>query len=369
MESDLKYVPFFRNKPEELKVLSSFDFGKHIFPYLEIVSCQGRKDLQDPFRNYVLGIVEKTKAKRVFIDIPTTIKLEKIKKKYPVEFLTKTRDMKERIRLLKSLNVTPYRKKIIPVVSSYYEINNETNTVISQVGELREVFDSIAFRTSEISFARDAEQIKNSYIPTDFIIVDFSEAQVDFDDLGYLSDLIKFLKEINCHKVLHFNPIPSNLPYSQLVNGEIVTQIDSKFVDNFNKLGGDSFSDFCGVKKDLLMSGGIISPGFIFYDATRNNYWGFRYLNGSHKKGEKSPQPEEFKTTIVPSVINSKPVERMLNCELDYLGEKNAGWMIIKNIQEGTDNKVSAAKFKRISMLHYIHCIKLNIEYEINKNK
>ena len=78
-------------------------------------------------------------------------------------------------------------------------------------------------------------------------------------------------------------------------------------------------------------------------------------------------QPDliEFETTIVPAVIASKSSERMQSDSLDYLGAGNKGWEIITNIKRGEYNGgesgKSAAKFKRISMEHYLHCMKVKI--------
>ena len=42
---------------------------------------------------------------------------------------------------------------------------------------------------------------------------------------------------------------------------------------------------------------------------------------------------------------------------LDYLNIQNWGWNILNKINNGEENGKSPAKFKRISMQHYLHCI------------
>ena len=72
----------------------------------------------------------------------------------------------------------------------------------------------------------------------------------------------------------------------------------------------------------------------------------------------------EFERTIIPAVIKSEAANRMQKHSLDYLGSDNEGWRIIKNIERGVllgESGKSAAKFKRISMEHYLHCIKSKI--------
>ncbi len=150
-----------------------------------------------------------------------------------------------------------------------------------------------------------------------------------------------------------------------LNHGSRIDTIDNSLLYIFKEFAGHCFSDYVGIKKDNITSGGVISPGFLFYDAVTNNFFGFRYKNGGHKKGEAKPELIEFETTIVPAVIASKPSERMKSDPLDYLGVGNKGWGIITNIELGENNGgesgKSAAKFKRISMEHYLHCMKVKI--------
>ena len=99
------------------------------------------------------------------------------------------------------------------------------------------------------------------------------------------------------------------------------------------------------------------SPGFIFYDAVQNSFFGYRYRYGGHKKGETKPKLSEFETTIVPAVLDSNAVARMKTAKQNYLDNKNWGWNILNKIESGKENGKNAAKFKRISMEHYLHCI------------
>jgi hypothetical protein len=113
-----------------------------------------------------------------------------------------------------------------------------------------------------------------------------------------------------------------------------------------------------------ITDGGVISPGFIYYDAVENEFYGYRFKYGSHKKGGIKPDLSEFETTIVPAVIASDSTKRMRDSLLDYLGRDNIGWKMIRNIERGGafgESGKSAAKFKRIGMEHYLHCLKMKI--------
>lgn len=52
----------------------------------------------------------------------------------------------------------------------------------------------------------------------------------------------------------------------------------------------------------------------------------------------------------------------MLASGRGFIDNENIGWRIIKDIKGGLEPGKSMAKFKRISMLHYLHCIKTKIE-------
>lgn len=110
--------------------------------------------------------------------------------------------------------------------------------------------------------------------------------------------------------------------------------------------------DYAGIKKDDLTSGGTISPGFLFYDAVDNQFTGFR---GSVKT------LSEFEDTIVPAVINSEAVLRMQDSGLPYLDGNNWGWQTLLRIQYEGETGKSQAKFKRIAIEHYLHCMRTKI--------
>ncbi|MBK9730018.1 MAG: hypothetical protein IPO83_01815 [Chitinophagaceae bacterium] len=63
----------------------------------------------------------------------------------------------------------------------------------------------------------------------------------------------------------------------------------------------------------------------------------------------------------MPAVIASEATQRMKEHSLDFLGSDNKGWSIINKIHQGLEKGNSAAKFKRIGMEHYLHCLKCRI--------
>ncbi|MDT0678848.1 hypothetical protein, partial [Autumnicola musiva] len=192
--------------------------------------------------------------------------------------------------------------------------------------------------------------------PNDYIIVDLENAELDFHDPDIL-DIKDELKSLDCHVILHRNPIFDDFKMADIQHGDMIDYIDNSLIYDYKKIGAQSFSDYVAIKKDYLFSdGGVPSPGFVFYDATINNFFGFRYQYGGHKKHETKPNPEEFETRIVPAVISSKSAKNMMSDSLGYL-KNNKGWETLNRIYLGEEPGKNARKFKRITMEHYLHCL------------
>jgi len=369
-------MPIFRGRQEELKVLNSFDFGSQIFPCLEIIKEIDRKPPKfknkegklikakkdKTFEDSYLPLIERIKAEHVFIDLPVHLKPSKSMKNDTVLFLRKVAAKREiRTNYLKKFS--SFSNKIIPVISTYSEITNEIGSIELQEKDIRPSFRIIAFRTFYNTFLRDIKQIKKVAKESDYLIMDWEEMELDLDD-GDVQEIVEILKTLNCNIIIHRNPFPKRLTMVGLKHGKVVDSIENNHLDLYKDLGASCFSDYVGIKKDDISDGGTISPGFIFYNAIENNFYGYRFKNGSLKKGEKRPVLAEFETTIVPAVINSDITKLMQDHQFDYLNEVNKGWEMIKNIELGPpdgESGKSQAKFKRISMEHYLHCIKMKI--------
>jgi hypothetical protein len=355
MNSSLKYVPIFRARKEELTVVQSFNFGNYIYPCLEIIKKPGKKN----FSSFYLPIIGRIKASRVLVDLPLYLKPGVKRKKETTEFLTSIRSMDKRTALIKSLNLLADR--IIPVISSYAHITGQPQTIVKQANDLRAKFSVLAFRTFLNSFNQDKGQILSCVQPTDYLIMDWEENELDDADLDIM-EIVNTLSEFNCTIVLNRNPFPKDFKNVNINHGEKLKEINNDHTEVYEKFGSGCFSDYAGIKKDDVAEGGTISPGFIYYDAVNNEFYGYRYKNGSHGKGEVRPELREFETTIVPAIIKSDATERMLADPRKYLNASNNGWHLITKISEGMTGK-SQALFKRIAMFHYLHCVKSKIDY------
>ena len=362
------YVPIFRGKQEEQKVLESFDFGECIYPCIEIIK-ECNRQLPDAmpllvrkknFASHYIRLLNNINAKHVFVDLPVHLERSNLKKVHQ-EFLTRVVvNRKVRTEFIKEL--TNPRRKVIPVISTYWEINNETNSIILQEADLRTDFNTLAFRTFPESFNRDIKQIVDVFKPNDYLIMDWGDMELDLND-GDQQDILSKLREHNLENVIvHRNPFPKGLTIVGLKHNEYIELIDNSHIKKYTWFLGTSFSDYAGIKKDNLEGGGVTSPGFIYYDATENSFYGFRFKKGGHKKNQIRPNIAEFETTIVPDVIVSLPTKRMNEDELDFLGEGNYGWTLLNEIDNRETSGKNAAKFKLISMEHYLHCIRTKIE-------
>ncbi len=376
MDGQLKYMPIFRVRQEENKVLKSFDFGNRIYPCIEITKELDRVysapkkrpngffnlKKEKSFEDVYVPLIRSIKAEQVFVDLPVHLKPVRGMNEKTILFLRQVINNREkRTEYIKKL--IPVSSKVIPVISTYSEVTGERSSIILQENDLRKTFRTMAYRTFFNTFPRDIAQIKKVLRKKDYIIMDWREMELDPDD-GDVMDIVDQLKNLNCNIIVHRNPFPNDIKLSELVHGKVVPTIDNSLIKAYKAFGGDSFSDYVGIRKDNLSEGGVISPGFIYYDAVTNDFYGFRYKYGSHKKGMIKPKLVEFETTIVPAVINSEASKRMNLHILDFLGDTNMGWQIIKNIELGPplgESGKSAPKFKRISMEHYLHCLRCKI--------
>ncbi len=297
-----------------------------------------------------MPLIEKIKAERVFVDLPIHLKDTRGMKPETLNFLrTVIAKRDERTKYMKKL--TPLASKIIPVISTYHNRTGERNSITLQANDLRPHFETIAFRTFQDSFNRDILQIEAVLRETDYIIMDWDSLELDSEDCDQ-QDIIEKLETLNCTVIIHRNPIPKEITNIGLVHNTVIDNIDNTHIERYKDFSGSGFSDYSGIKKDNISSGGTISPGFIYYDAVENKFYGY--------KGTKK-ELIEFELTIVPAIISSSATQRMRLDALDYLGPGNEGWTLIQNIRKKIDSGKSPAKFKRIGLEHYLHCLRTRI--------
>jgi hypothetical protein len=362
MKKQLKYVPVFRSRQQELLVLKSFDFKDQIYPCLEIIKeidrlpatpRKGSKKVarRKTFEEVYIPLIANINSQKVFIDLPVHLKEKRGMKKETLSFITgivsRRTSRTEYLKKLGSLS-----SKVIPVISTYFNRTNEIDSIRLQEADLRPTFNALAFRTFRDSFSRDIGQIKSIARKNDYLIMDWEDSDLDIED-PEMEEINSELSALKCTVIIHRNPIPNGITNVGLAHNRVVSNVKNNLIELFKDFGGSCFSDYAGIKKDNISDGGRISPGFLFYDAVKNEFYGY--------KGNQQ-ELEEFETTIVPAVIASAASKRMRTDALDFVGAGNRGWQIIQAIHSKSVSGNSAPKFKRIGMEHYLHCIKIRID-------
>ncbi len=306
MSTQLKYMPILRGRQEEFKVLKTFNFEDRIYPCLEIIKevirkePKSRKGSKNPpklkkkklFEDDYIPFIRNINAKHVFVDLPIHLNGTTNMKLDTLTFLRSViLNRERRTKYIKKL--IPLGPKVIPVISTYSEVTGERGSITLQEREIRPYFGTLSFRTFLNTFPRDIHQIRDLVQRNDYIIMDWGDTKLDSND-GDLQDIVEDLLKLDCNIITHRNPFPKDITMVGLDHGKIVDAIDNSLLDKYEEFAGSCFSDYAGIKKDNIGKGGVISPGFIFYDAVENNFYGYRYKYGSHKKGEISPNSAEL---------------------------------------------------------------------------
>lgn len=356
MDQQLIYMPTFRVRQQETIVLKQFDFGEHMYPLLEVVKEHDRirkSEAQLSFEEIYIGLIESIKAKRVFLDLPVYLKESGAMKdevlQFSMEIISKYTRRCEYINKLSAL-----KDKVIPIIASYLLKTGEENTIAPQVDSIRPNFTSIGFRLFPQTFNIDFPLVKEIALESDYLIIDLDQLP-PYPKSPPLRPIIEELKEFNtCCKILLRSAINTDIQNVKLDHGQVVYEADNSHIESdiVQSFGVNATGDYVGIKKDDLTAGGTISPGFIYYDANQNQYFGYR---ATIKK-----DLAEFENRIVPDVLSSEATARMLQ-EPVYLDDQNPGYQTLLNIQNGKESGKSQAKFKKIAMDHYLHCMDVKI--------
>lgn len=372
MNTDLQYMPIVRFRQEELKVLSHFYFGDHIYPCVEIIkdidsspaeaAVKKKAKYKKPtsFEELVIPILWRIPSKKVFVDLPVHMKADKNVQEDVVRFLLSiVAKRSEKTKYL--LKLKDIARKIIPVISTYSQITGEIDSIKLQEKDLRPHFTSIAYRTLPLTFENDLLQIEAIAQPQDFLIVDLNDYVADPED----EDIIPIVERLKAFKKCHITIVRSAMDHTitnvGLEPGLIVQEADNRLLNTYKQLCGNSFGDYAGIKKDKVNDGRGKSPGFIFYNPVNNNFYGFR--GSVNKEGKSNQDLDDFENIIIPAVMKSEIIKLIQSSELGFFNCNNRGWKILNDMHKRIDTKTkSPSKFKRISIEHYLHCLKTKID-------
>jgi hypothetical protein len=368
MDNKLIYMPTFRVRQQETIVLKSFNFGQHMYPLLEIVKEFDRsrkEESQSSFEEIHIKLITEIQAKFVFIDLPIYLKQSGAVKDEVVSFSYRiSNNIDKRCEYINKLSF--HRNKAIPVICSFLIKTGETDSIQKQFNLLQPNFDRIAFRLFLPTFKDDFHIVSELARPNDYIILDLDTIS-PFPKSPPLRHVIIELQSFNyCCKILLRSAINTEIQNIKLDHGQVVYEADNSQIDIdiLNEFGVNASGDFVGIKKDDLTAGGTISPGFIYYDATENQYYGYR---------ANVKELIQFENLIVPAIIDSDATRRMLASTPPYVSPENPGFKTLLNISSGAESGKSQAKFKKIAMEHYLYCISIKIKngelYQTNFQK
>ena len=349
---DSNYFPIFRSRQEENKVLTSFPFGSMMTPIIEVIREKDRITNRKSCHEIYSEIIEQVKSRFVFLDLPIYLTLTTGTKKEVIKFFRGTISvLQKRIDFFESFKAKA--EKIIPVVSTLFLETGESNTIMKQYNVLKKQFPSVAIRIFFKNFDQQVKEIKNIKLrTTDIIIYDLDSIPLTHPQNKKNCDTIhmNFSEQF---LVMVRNVIEDGLQNIDLIHGEIIGEADNSLMELYkNQYSFSGFGDYVGIKKDKISEGGSISPGFIIYDPIENVYYGYK---GRLRK------LSEFETRIVPDVLKSKFIKRIENNKPEYL-EYNQGYRTLLSINNKKEKGQLQAKFKRISMEHYLRCMQVKIE-------
>lgn len=363
MNNAFIYMPVFRIRQEETKVLTSFSFNDQMIPCVEIVKGLLRKPVapkmkgtapkaKKSFEAVYFPVISSIKSKYVFVDLPVHFDQKKKTKKDVLEFLRTVAD-KRAVRTEHMIKLAPLADRVIPVISSYFQKTGEGSTIIKQEKDLRSTFKKLAFRVLLTNIESDLQQVIQVAQPQDYLILDLqeTEANIACDEIKELSHTLRSFS--NCPIIILRSVVNKSITNTGLKHGELIDEVDNALLEDFKKLGGSGYGDYAGIKKDDITVGGAISPGFIYFDPIYNLYYGF--------KGSDDKELSDFNTIIVPAALNSAATHRMQQSGRDYLDDNNKGWIMLTRIDQGAESGMNQAKFKRISIEHYLHCMRIKI--------
>lgn len=357
MDNNLIYMPTFRVRQQEIIVLKSFNFENKMYPLIEIVKEHDRarkQELQKSFEEIHNELLASISATHVFVDLPIYLKQSGSVQDEVVAFsFSVINNVEKRCEYINKLSSSS--PKAIPVISSYLFKTGETDTLEKQYELLKDNFERLAYRLFPITFSVDFEVVTKLARPQDYIIIDLDQI-TPYPKSPPLRPIVNALKDFKgCCKIILRSAINTDIQNVKLDHGQVVFEADNSHIDAeiMKDFGVNATGDYVGVKKDDLTAGGTISPGFIYFDAVENQYYGYR---------ADIKELSQFENKIVPDILKSLSTERMLAQNPPYLSNNNEGYKTLLNIRDGFESGKSQAKFKKIAMEHYLYCMKVEIE-------
>lgn len=349
---EYKYFPVLRARQQELDVLQKFDFGDKMVPILEIIKEKDRKDNQRTPLEIYGDIICKVNAQKVLVDLPIYLS-PKVSTSAEVRtfYLSTISRLDQRIAFYSQFSELSDR--FVPVISILEPVSEEHDTLIKQFDALTEIFPQIAIRIFYDRFDIAISQLQLITLrEQDIIIYDLETSNVTNPIVIKHKKSLDLLYKDKFQVVVR-SAINNDIQNVGLDHEEVIVQADNSLKDLFQlpQYRFNAFGDYAGVKRDELNAGGGISPGLMFFNPEENLYYGFR---GPTK------DLSEFERTIIPAVLEMGFVKSWINTGSPFILD-NPGYDRLLNIRYGKEPSKNQAKYKWISIMHYLHCIRTMI--------
>jgi len=344
-EENQLYVPILKNRSVEVSVLEDLlkiPLSEHTTPLVEIIQERVRSNSPSPFVEQLAKLLSQNPDRsQLFVDVPRLSAPSGIPS--PVrEFLIRAnRDHSFWLSMLLSLAGLP---GVVPVVS-YNPLLVPGTELLDHISLLRRQFETLAFRLTAGTFPDVFPLIARDCIKEqDFVMLDIGSA-------GHTNPVLKSMYEavrqqkghIGYTSVIVHSPRRRELTNKSLEDGKPIVEIDNSLRDFFRVHHFDGFGDYAGITSDLPTTGGSISPAGVYYSFADNVFVGFR----------RHLRLSEFEEYIAPAIVAS-PYWQQYSPEHH---ERCPGCREILKISAGKQKGSSQAKWKGITMAHYIYAI------------
>lgn len=323
-----------------LKQLYDIPISKKVIPMVEVIQERVKSNSNKDFIEELSVIFNRKKTSNPFL-------VDIVKTNIPNNIMPAVRDFLTKVNrkrgfyidILKRLKTI---KNAIPVVS-YNPNSLDIEDLIDDTANLRDDFEKLAFRLTSTTFSAVFEDIKELIDESDYLILDIDSASHINPALKrmYL-DILKAKKQIGFTSIILNSTKAKEVTNIGLEDGEPIFAIDNSLKDAYKKPHGfDGFGDYACVVNELPSSGGTISPAGIYYSYDYNYFVGYR----------KSRDLADFENHIAPAIVASEYWDEYS----DDHHEKCPGCRTIYGITEGQEAGKSQAKWKGITMAHYIY--------------
>jgi hypothetical protein len=300
------YIPVLRYRLAEKRALKTLGMNnvfssKKIIPLLEIIqhyptgrTPQRPKSFEQVYTEEFQGF-----SFPVIIDFPTYINLNanKIEERYRTFLRDTVQYVDIRINYMLRLSKLP---NVIPSITYNPGTSFNPGTLLTQAAEFRKSFKIgiVCFRIFPNAADIILDELKKSVMSGDIVLLDLQGDNYRDSKLDEIYLKLYYIKKsVKCKIGLIHSAITEKFQNSTIENGTVIPRLDASLINLFKDLDFDCYSDYAGIKKDLLLESfrGFITN--LYYCSSINKYVGFT--------AKPSKDPKDYAAVIAPSILSS----------------------------------------------------------------